>query len=198
MIEAVSNIIRKRTSNKIIIQFSSILIGTKASFSKPHLKAKHLFKIYGQEGKKGTWMLTVKRELTSGHGSGHTSYLLSHMPFLSSICPYLQTQSHLSLGLRDYSKRNSPSTNVNRIHFILACVMEHDKKPESSIPTISQLLSSFSWKEENRTCMPFLCCTHTWWNSTFTVHTFYYCKDCITENLLKYRSDKYQVVKRFI
>lgn len=95
-------------------------------------------------------MLPVKRELTRGHGSGHTSYLLSHMPPLSGICPYLHTQSHLSLGLRDYSKLNSRSTNVSRIHFILACVMKHDKKLESSIPTTSQLLGSFPLKGDNR------------------------------------------------
>lgn len=93
-------------------------------------------------------MLTLKHELTSRHDLRHTSYLVSHRPSLRGICPYLHIQIHLSLGLRDYRKLNSWSTNVNRIHFILACVMKHDKKLISSIPVTPQLLSSLWLKEE--------------------------------------------------
>ena len=109
-----------------------------------------------RKAKKRIWMLTLKHELTSGHDSRHTSYLVSHRPSLSGICPYLHIKSHLSLGLKDYRELNFWSTNVNRIHFILAFVMKHDKKPGSSIPVTPQLLSSLWLKEEKRTCMPFL------------------------------------------
>lgn len=105
---------------------------------------------------KRIWMLTLKHELTSGHDSRHTSYLVSHRPSLSGICPYLHIQSHLSLGLKDYRELNSWSTNVNRIHFILACVMKHDKKPGSSIPVTPQLLSSLRLKEKNLHAFPML------------------------------------------